>query len=117
MPRTELAAVLPERHRATARAVLRSRFASSQPEERVELILVTEGRALAALSGTALDGRSVALLCARGYGSPLLVENLGRWPASPPALIAHLLRQPLVRQTPGLRQLLRRHPNCPRSAS
>ena len=108
---------LPERHRHTARIVLRSRFAGASPDERVHLILTTEGRALGTLSGLALDGRSVALLCARGPTSALLAENLACWPASPPALIAHLLKQTLVRQSPTLKLLLRRHPNCPRSTS
>jgi len=106
---------LPERHRHTARSALRSRFAVASPEERVQLILTTEGRALGTLSGLALDGRSVALLCARGPTSPLLAENLACWPATPPALIAHLLKQPLVRQSPTLKLMLGRHPNCPRS--
>ncbi|HXK12009.1 MAG TPA: hypothetical protein VMT70_20390 [Vicinamibacteria bacterium] len=106
---------LPERHRHTARGVLRGRFSGASPDERVHLILTTEGRALGTLSGLALDGRSVALLCARGATSALLVENLACWPGTPPALIAHLLKQPLVRQSPTLKLLLHRHPNCPRS--
>jgi hypothetical protein len=57
----------------------------------------------------------MTLLCARGPASALLVENLARWPATPPALIAHLLKLPLVYQTPMLKLLLRRHPNSPRS--
>lgn len=104
---------LPERHRRNAREVLRTRFTAASPDERVGLILMTEGRALPSLVGLALDGRSVALLCARPLASSLLVENLGRWPASPPLLIAHLLKQPIVRQMPPLRALLKRHPNCP----
>jgi hypothetical protein len=108
---------LPERHRRTARDLLRSRFAAASPDERVELIVVTEGRVLQALSGLALDGRAVALLCARTFTSALLVENLGRWPGAPPPLIAHLLKQPIARQAPPLRALLKRHPNCPQSAS
>lgn len=108
---------LPERHRHTARSALRSRFAVASPDERVHLIVTTEGRALGTLSGLALDGRSVALLCARGPTSALLAENLACWPATPPALIAHLLKQPLVRQSTTLKVLLRRHPNCPRSPS
>jgi len=106
---------LPERHRHTARGVLRGRFSGASPDERVHLILTTEGRALGTLSGIALDGRSVALLCARGVTSALLVENLAAWSATSPVLIAHLLKQPLVRQSPTLKLLLRRHPNCPRS--
>ena len=107
---------LPERHRHTARGVLRSRFSGASPDERVQLmILATEGRALGTLSGLALDGRSVALLCEHGATSALLVESLACWPATPPALIAHLLKQTMVRVSPTLKLLLRRHPNYPRS--
>jgi len=105
---------LPERHRQTARAVLRSRFTGASPDERVQLILATEGRALGTLSGLALDGHSAALLCGRALTSALLVENLACWSATPPVLIAHLLKQPIVRQSSTLKNLLRRHPNCPR---
>jgi len=108
---------LPERHRQTARSVLKVRFTSASPEERVDLILTSQGRVLGALSGLALDGRSVALICGRGVRSTLLVENLARWPATPPPLIAYLLKHPLVRQAPALKLLLDRHPNRPRSAS
>jgi hypothetical protein len=108
---------LPERHRQTARSVLKVRFTAASPEERVDLILTTEGRVLGTLSGLALDGRSVALICGRGVRSTLVVENLARWPATPPPLVAYLLRHPLVRQAPALKLLLDRHPNCPRSAS
>jgi hypothetical protein len=108
---------LPEKNHRTALSLFRSRFATTAPEERVELILTTEGRALATLSGLSLDGRSVSLLCSRGISSTLLVENLGHWPATPPALIAHLLRQPPVRQSPALKLLLQRHPNHVKSGS
>lgn len=104
-----------ERTRAAARELLRERFAKGSPEERAELILITEGRALVALSGLSLDGRTTALLCARPPASTLLVENLARWPATPPTLIAHLLAQPMVQRAPQLRAHLKRHPNAPRS--
>ena len=107
---------LPERNRAGALQLLRRRFSEVSAEERVELILRTEGRALAALSGLSLDGRSAALLCARTFSSALIVENLARWPATPPPVIVHLLKQPLLRQLPALRAMLKRHPNCPASA-
>jgi hypothetical protein len=105
-----------ERHRATAREVLRTRFATASPEERVELILTTEGRVLATLSGLSLDGKSAALLCARTLSSTLLLENLARWPATPPNLVGHLLQQPLVRRMPNLQAAFKRHPNCPSHA-
>jgi hypothetical protein len=107
---------LPERSRRNALQVLRRRFAEVGAEDRVELILRTEGRALAMLSGLSLDGKSAALLCARPYTSVLLIENLARWPATPPPVILHLLKQPPLRQMPALRALLKRHPNCPPSA-
>jgi hypothetical protein len=104
-----------ERARAAARELLRERFAKGSPEERAELILVTEGRALAALSGLSLDGRTTVLLCSRPFASTLLIENLARWPATPPTLIAHLLTQPMVQRSPQLRTLIKRHPNAPRA--
>jgi hypothetical protein len=102
---------LPERNRHAARGLLRRRFATGAPEERVDLILRTEGRALAALPGVALEARTVALLCGRSVGSVLLIENLARWTATPPLLLAHLLRQTIVRQAPSLQALIKRHPN------
>lgn len=107
---------LPERNRATAMQMLRRRFTEVPAEERVELILRTEGRVLTALSGLTLDGKAAALLCARTYTSMLIIENLARWPATPPPVILHLLKQPLLRQMPALRSMLKRHPNCPASA-
>jgi hypothetical protein len=107
---------LPERNRRNALQILRRRFAEVGAEERVELILRTEGRALTALTGLSLDGKAAALLCARPLTSVLLIENLARWPATPPPVILHLLKQPLLRQMPPLRALLKRHPNCPPSA-
>jgi hypothetical protein len=104
-----------ERTRAAARELLRERFAKGTPDERVELIVLTEGRALTALTGLSLDGRTIALLCARPPASTLLIENLARWPASPPVLLAHLLAQPMVQRAPQLRAMIKRHPNAPRS--
>jgi hypothetical protein len=43
------------------------------------------------------------------------IENLARWPATPPTLIAHLLTQPMVQRSPQLRSLVKRHPNAPHS--
>jgi hypothetical protein len=107
---------LPERNRTTAMQMLRRRFSEVSAEERVELIMRTEGRVLAALSGLSLDGKSAALLCARTFTSMMIIENLARWPATPPPVILHLLKQPLLRQMPALKAMLKRHPNCPASA-
>jgi len=104
---------VPEGTRRTAREVMRSRFNTAPAEERVELILNTEGRVLASLMGLSVDGRTAALLCGRTYRSPMLIQNIARWSAAPPALIAHLLKQEAVRRQPQLRMLLQRHPNAP----
>jgi hypothetical protein len=107
---------IPEGTRRTARELLRQRFSTGPSEEKAELILNTEGRSLVSLSGMPVDGKTAALLCGRTYRSPLLIQNIARWSAAPPALIAHLLKQEAVRRQPQLRILLQRHPNAPADA-
>jgi len=107
---------IPEGTRRTAREVLRQRFSTGPAEEKVELILNTEGRSLVALTGLPVDGKTAALLCGRTYRSPLLIQNIARWSAAPPALIAHLLKQEAIRRQPQLKMLLQRHPNAPAEA-
>jgi hypothetical protein len=107
---------VPEQTRRAARELLRQRFSTGPSEEKVELILNTEGRALGALVGMPVDGKTTSLLCGRTYRSPMLVQNIARWSAAPPALIAHLLKQELVRRQPQLRMMLARHPNAPADA-
>lgn len=102
-----------EQTRRTAREVFRARFIAVTPEERVELIFKTEGRCLPTLVGLPLDGKTTSLLCSRSYHSNLLVQNLARFGPTPPTLLAHLLRQELVRRSPMLRALVARHPNAP----
>lgn len=102
----------PEQVRAMARDVLRASFNQRAGEERAELILTTEGRCLASLVGLTLDSHATAILCRRTYTSTLLVQNIARWSAAPPQLIAHLRRQDLVKRNPVLRQMLERHPNA-----
>ncbi len=103
---------VPEQVRAMARDLLRTTFSQRTGEERAEFILTTEGRCLTNLVGLTLDGHTTALLCRRTYTSTLLIQNLARWSAAPPALIAHLRRQEVVKRNPVLRQLLERHPNA-----
>ncbi len=102
----------PEQVRAMARDLLRAGFTQRTGEEKAELIFTTEGRCLASLVGLTLDGHATALLCRRTYVSTLLIQNLGRWSATPPQLIAHLCRQDAVKRNAPLRQLLERHPNA-----
>ena len=102
----------PEQIRAMARDVLRASFNQRAGEERAELILTTEGRCLASLVGLTLDSHATAILCRRTYTSTLFIQNIARWSAAPPQLIAHLRRQDLVKRNPVLRQMLERHPNA-----
>ncbi|HEX4846075.1 MAG TPA: hypothetical protein VFV26_07625 [Geothrix sp.] len=102
----------PEQIRAMARDLLRASFNQRAGEERAELILTTEGRCLASLVGLTIDGHTTALLCRRTYVSTLLIQNIARWSAAPPQLIAHLRRQDVVKRNAALRQLLERHPNA-----
>jgi hypothetical protein len=104
---------VPEQTRRAARELLRARFSTAEAEERVEVIVKTEGRSLASLAGLPIDGKTAALLCSRTYTSTLLAQNISRWAACPPALIAHLLKQELVRRSPPLKLALQRHPNAP----
>ncbi len=104
---------VPESTRRSSREVFRQRFTTGPAEEKVEVILNTEGRALASLIGMSVDGKTASLLCGRTYRSPMLIQNIARWSAAPPPLIAHLLKQEAVRRQPQLRMLLARHPNAP----
>jgi hypothetical protein len=104
---------IPDRTRLNARNVLRGKFGVSQGEERAGLIAATEGRVLLALVGLTLDARATSILCARSYTSVLFIQNLARFAACPPPLLAHLLRQPLVKRQPHLRNMILQHPNLP----
>ena len=108
---------VPDQTKRTARETMRARFSSGPAEERVELIVKTEGRCLQALTGLPVDSKTAALLCTCTYTSTFLVQNVARWSAAPPQLIAHLLHQELVRRTPMLRTLLEKHPNAPTDQS
>jgi hypothetical protein len=102
---------IPEKTRQFARSVLRAKFGTSQGEERAGIISATEGRVLQALTGLSLDGRATSLLCARTYTSALFVQNLARFGSCPPQLLAHLLRQPIVRRQNQLKTMILQHPN------
>jgi hypothetical protein len=104
---------VPERTRIGARALLRTRFAGADAEERAGFIVSNEARALAFLIGQTFDQKTTAILCARQYNSVLFIQNLARFPACPPALLAHLLKQPFVRHHVPLKKLLLQHPNLP----
>lgn len=104
-----------ERARKVGREVLRQKFMQASSEERVTLILRTEGRCLQVLVGVTFDQKMTSLLCSRSYQSTLLVQSLARFPALPPVLITTLLKQPLVQRSMPLKKLLLQHKNCPSS--
>jgi hypothetical protein len=102
-----------DRVRTNARKAFRQKFTQGTAEERVTLIIKCEGRCLQLLIGLGIDGRTTSLLCARPIHSTLLVQNLARWPATPPPVLVHLGKQPIVKRSPMLKNLLLRHPNVP----
>ena len=101
-----------ERVRQQARKAFRSKFTRASAEEKVNLIVRSEGRCLTGLVGVALDGKSAALLSQRPIQSTLLVQNLVRWPSTPPPVLVHLSKQPVVLRSPPLKNLVLRHPNA-----
>jgi len=103
---------LPERNRVRVRSRLRPQFMRAEPEDRAALIIKTEGRCLLGLSGCTFDARTTQLLCNHSFLSTLFIQNLARFPATPPVLIAKLLRSPTVQRQPPLRAMLARHPNA-----
>jgi hypothetical protein len=102
---------LPERNRMRVRSRLRPCFMNSEPEERAALIIKTEGRCLLNLSGCTFDGRTTQILCSYSYTSSLFIQNLARFPGTPPVLLAKLMRSGPAMRQPQLRTLLLRHAN------
>ncbi len=93
--------------------LLRAKFPNASAEERVELLFTTEGRVLPNLTGVTLDGHTSALLCQRTFNSVMLIQSLARWAPTPPSVLAHLLKQPVVVRNPRLKTAVSQHPNCP----
>ena len=103
---------LPERNRVRVRARLRPYFTRAEPDDRAALIIKTEGRCLAQLAGCTFDAKTTQILCNFTALTTPFVQNLARFAATPPILIAKLLRSPMVQRQPPLRMLLLRHPNA-----
>lgn len=101
------------RVRTTAKKEFRKKFTSGSAEERVSLIVKGEGRCLVLLIGVPLDGKATSMLCQRPLVSTLLIQNLARWPSTPPPVLQHMARQPMVLRSPALKNLILRHPNVP----
>jgi hypothetical protein len=107
---------LTERARKVLRSQLRQGFERASSEEKVALLLQTEGRCLPLLPGQTFDQKTTALLCRRTYQSSMLIQSLARFPACPPALLSHLLRQPVVLRNAHLKLQIQQHKNCPKLA-
>lgn len=107
---------IPERSRLMTRELLQKKFLLATPDERASLLFRTEARCLLLLVNCALDARTTQILISRSSYTVLFIQNFARWSATPPALLMHMLRQPLVRQNVGLRKQLLRHRNVPSEA-
>jgi hypothetical protein len=105
---------IPELTRVKTRGQLRKKWqGSATSEERADIVLRTEARCLALLTGCTFDSKTTQILCARPYASAAFVHNLCKFGAAPPSLLAHLFKQPFVRKNPMLKKLLLQHPNMP----
>lgn len=102
-----------ERTRIKARNVLRQKWSTAQPEERVELLLATEARCLVLLTNCTIDARSVQILCGRTAFTTMFVASMARISAAPPALLGHMAKLPLVKRNPQLKKMLMAHKNLP----
>ncbi len=104
---------IPERSRVMTRETLRKKFMLASSDERAALLFKTEGRCLILLVNCSLDAHATQILCSKNTYTILFIQNLARWSATPPQLLAHLLKMQVVRRNPGLRKMLLKHPNCP----
>ena len=104
---------IPERSRVMTRELLQKKFMLGSGDERAALLIKTEGRCLILLVNCALDMRTTQVLTSKTSYTVLFIQNLARWSATPPALLVHLLKQPVVRMNIGLKKMLLKHPNVP----
>jgi hypothetical protein len=65
------------------------------------------------MTGCTFDAKTTQILCGRPYNSAIFIQNLAKFAATPPALLAHLMKQPFVRKSAPLKKLLLQHPNLP----
>jgi len=105
-----------DRTRTTAKGLFKGKFSRATPEEKFEVIWNTEGRVLPALLGQTIDMKTAALFCARNFTSVVLIQAFSRFPATPPSILSHMLRQPLVKRHVHIRNMVLQHPNVPSEA-
>jgi hypothetical protein len=104
---------IPELTRSRGRGYIRTKWQNAAPEERADLIIRTEARCLTVMIGCNFDAKTTGILCGRQYNSVVFIQNLAKFAATPPALLAHLVKQPFVRKIAPLKKLLMQHPNMP----
>lgn len=104
---------LPEQNRSKVRVLLRGKWSVADGEERANLVFQTEGRCLQMLTGLQLDSKATTLICQRSINSVMLIQSLCRFTSTPPPILGHLMRQPLVKRQPNLKTMILQHPNCP----
>ena len=104
---------IPDLTRTRIRGHFRKKWTTAPPEDRAELMLRTEGRPLIYMTGCTFDARTTQIICGKVIASMLLIQNFAKFPATPPGILAHLMKQAFVRKNPGMRKLLLQHPNMP----
>ncbi len=104
---------VPELTRVKCRGQLRQKWMTAPPEERADLLLRTEARCLALMTGCTFDAKTTGILCGRPINSAMFVQAVAKFGAAPPGLLAHLVKQPFVRKNAPLKKMLLAHPNMP----
>lgn len=104
---------LPDLNRGKVRGMIRGKWQQATPEERAELMTRTEARCLNLMTGCTFDAKTTAILCGRPINSAMFVQSAAKFGATPPGLLAHLIKQPFVRKNPALKKMLLAHPNMP----
>lgn len=104
---------VPELTRTRVRGHFRKKWTTAAPEDRADLIFRTEGRPLIYMTGCTFDARTTQIICGKTLASMLMIQNFAKFPATPPGILAHCMKQPFVRKNPGIKKLLLQHPNMP----
>jgi hypothetical protein len=107
---------IPDRTRNSAKNLFRNKFGVASSEEKFEIIWHTEGRVLPQLLGQTIDQKTSSMFQARNFTSIMLIQAFARFPATPPGILAHMLKQPLVKRQAHLRNMILQHPNVPSEA-
>lgn len=104
---------VPDLTRGKCRGLIRKKWQTAPPDERADLLRRTDGRCLTYMTGCTFDAKTTGILCGRPIHSVMFAQSVAKFGASPPALLAHLMRQPFVRKNAPLKKMLLAHPNMP----